>query len=176
LQENRELAIESKNMKANLNSSQILCWHCEEIVHAYAARCPYCNKDLTTPQQAANQTQSQSPFQPAQIAPPSDKIAHIAPMADIVRDAPRAHPDAANHEDAHHEAANSVSETFTVLISLAALLAGSFFLFFGVIIKLFATNGTFVLEWNASSWPYFVGSALVLLILGLYTLSKLEQE
>ena len=74
------------------------------------------------------------------------------------------------------EAPSSLPETFTVLISLAALLAASFFFFFGIIIKLFSTNGSFVLEWNMSSWPYFVGSSLVLLCLGLYALSNLDRD
>ncbi len=138
-------------MKANLSSSQIFCTNCEEIVHAYAVRCPYCSKDLNP-------------------APTSEKITqlHEVAPASIV-----AMPQAVAIED---EAPSALPEGFTVLISLAALLAASFFFFFGVIIKLFSVEGVFVLEWKASSWPYFVGSSLVLLALGLYTLSKLEKE
>ena len=140
-------------MKANLNTSQIFCTNCEEIVHAYAVRCPYCHKDLDHSH--------------------SDKIALItaqtAPVASPVVPMPteQAIPD---------EAPSRLPEAFTILISLASLLAASFFFFFGVIIKLFSTNGTFVLEWNVGCWPYFVGSSLVLLCLGLYTLSNLEQD
>ncbi len=140
-------------MKANLNSSQIFCNNCEEVVHAYAVRCPYCHKDL-------NHT-------------PSDKIAQIhtesTPLASPVVPLP---PEQALEE----EEPSSLPEAFTILISLASLLAASFFFFFGVIIKLFSVNGSFVLEWNVNCWPYFVGSSLVLLALGLYTLSNLERE
>jgi len=137
-------------MKANLNSSQILCWNCEEIVHAYVARCPYCSKDVLPPQ--------------------SEKIAQIHPVNPM----PIA-PPPVQEQVVEEERASLLPDAFTVLVSLAALLAGSFFLFFGVIIKLFSVNGSFVLEWNASSWPYFVCSSLVLLTLGLYTLSKLDK-
>ncbi len=138
-------------MKANLSSSQIFCTNCEEIVHAYAVRCPYCSKDLNPP-----------------IS--SDKI---TPIHDALPSSVVAMPQAVEVEE---EAPSNLPEGFTVLVSLAALLAASFFFFFGVIIKLFSINGTFTLEWKASSWPYFVGSSLVLLLLGLFTLSKLERE
>lgn len=137
-------------MKANLNSSQILCGNCEEMVHAYAVRCPYCHKDVQT-----TQSDKITPIQTLDPVPAVPMEQQVA----IVEEMPSALP-----------------EAFTVLISLAALLAASFFFFFGVIIKLFAENGTFVLEWKVGAWPYFVGSSLVLLILGLYTLSKLEKE
>ena len=140
-------------MKANLNTSQIFCNHCEEVVHAYAVRCPYCNKDL-------NHTSS-------------DKITqiHVPNMA-------AASPVIAMpaEQEMVEEAPSRLPDGFTILVSLAALLAGSFFFFFGVIIKLFSTNGLFVLEWNANSWPYFVGSSLVLLVLGLYALSQLDES
>ncbi len=141
-------------MKANLNTSQIFCNNCEEIVHAYAVRCPYCHKDLDHG--------------------PSDKIAQITtqqvPLASTVVSMPT--PEQMIQE----EAPSVIPEAFTILISLASLLAASFFFFFGVIIKLFSTNGSFILEWNVGCWPYFVGSSLVLLALGLYTLSNLEQD
>jgi hypothetical protein len=159
LQENREIEIELQSMKANLSSSQIMCWNCEEVVHAYAARCPYCHKDLTA---------NTAPAAPSPVL--VEKIAQIQPIAPS--------PVVALHEEKveANEESGFLQDAFTILISLAALLAGSFFFFFGVIIKLFSKNGTFVLEWNVNSWPYFVVSALVLLSLGLYTLSKLEQE
>ena len=67
------------------------------------------------------------------------------------------------------------SQVGHVLLALFTLLAGSFFFFFGLLILLFSTNGTFSLEWKASSWPYFVSSALGLLITGLWSLSKIEK-
>lgn len=121
------------------------------MVHAYAARCPYCNKDLHSTPSMGKITEL-----------PTAAASPIVPM-------PEAHA-------IEEEAPSIIPEAFTILVSLAALLAGSFFFFFGVIIKLFATNGTFTLEWNATSWPYFVGFSLVLLALGLYTLSHLEQD
>ncbi|MBS0635584.1 MAG: hypothetical protein JSR37_08995 [Verrucomicrobia bacterium] len=135
-------------MKANLSSSQIFCSHCEELVHEYAVKCPYCNKDIDR-------------------SSPVDKIAQIHVPA-----SPIAAPEQVLCAE---QAPSALPEAFTVLLSLASLLAASFFFFFGVIIKLFGTNGTFVLEWNVGCWPYFVGSSLILLCLGLYSLSNLDE-
>lgn len=139
-----------------------MCWNCEEVVHAYAARCPYCNKDLTS-QSSAAPTPSPNSEKITQILPTPQ--ATPTPVVPLHEEKVEADPQAGFLQDA-----------FTILLSLSALLAGSFFFFFGVIIKLFSKNGSFVLEWNVSSWPYFVVSALVLLSLGLYTLSKLEDN
>lgn len=139
-------------MKANLSSSQIFCNNCEEIVHAYAVRCPYCHKDLDHA--------------------PSDKIAQINTPAAMAASPVVPMP---SEQVMPEEEPSRLPEAFTILVSLASLLAASFFFFFGIIIKLFSTNGSFVLEWNVSCWPYFVGSSLVLLALGLYSLSSLEE-
>lgn len=141
-------------MKANLSTSQIFCSNCEEVVHAYAVSCPYCHKALNH-------------------SAPSDKIAEIHSQSNFA--ASSVVPMPMQHEQPE-EAPSRLPEAFTILISLASLLAASFFFFFGVIIKLFSTNGRFVLEWNVGCWPYFVGSSLVLLALGLYTLSNLDQD
>ena len=143
-------------MKANLNSSQIFCSHCEEVVHAYAVRCPYCHKDLDH-------------------APASDKIAQITTIHAPAAMAASPVVPMPSEQVISEEEPSRLPEGFTILISLASLLAASFFFFFGIIIKLFSTNGSFVLEWNVSCWPYFVGSSLVLLALGLYSLSNLEE-
>jgi hypothetical protein len=59
-----------------------------------------------------------------------------------------------------------------VLVPLISLLAGSFFFFFGIILKLFSNDGTFTLAWNASSWPFFVFPAFFLLLVGMASLPK----
>lgn len=155
-------------MKANLNSSQILCWNCEEIVHAYAARCPYCTKDLSGTKSSAQTSSSQS-----------DKIAQIHPDPLVIKQellAQELQSPESKDQLLPEELPSPLPDGFTILVSLAALLAGSFFLFFGIVIKLFSVNGAFTLEWKASSWPYFIGSSFVMLILGLYTLSKIDKE
>lgn len=143
-------------MKATESVSQVLCWHCEEPVHRYANRCPYCQKSLAG--QATNEDQ---------LAQASSKITSLPKfeMRETVEE---------------QEFTPSAEESFGsqvghVLLALFTLLAGSFFFFFGLLILLFSTNGTFSLEWKASSWPYFVSSALGLLITGLWSLSKIEK-
>lgn len=144
-------------MKATESISQVTCWHCEEPVHRYATRCPYCQKSLAT-------------STPNEEAPPipSSKITSLP------RFEARAPVD--EEEDSEPEVEESFgSQVGHVLLALFTLLAGSFFFFFGLLILLFSTNGTFSLEWKASSWPYFVSSAMGLLITGLWSLSKVEK-
>jgi hypothetical protein len=76
-----------------------------------------------------------------------------------------------------HEAAEPTfaSHVAHVILALFALLGGSFFFFFGLLVLMFSQNGVFRLEWNAASWPYFVGSAVTLLIVGIWSLSKIEK-
>ncbi len=152
-------------MKPSANSNQMtLCWHCEEAVHRYATHCPYCQKSLM-PSQMTSQPVAKEPLSP------TGKIAAIHsqenPFASII--------DEQFQTPTAEELPSFVSQAFFVLLSLASLLAGSFFFFFGILIKLFSHDGVFTLEWNISSWPYFVFSAIILVIVGLATLSKVEK-
>lgn len=130
------------------------CWHCEEEVNRYAKRCPYCSKDLAVQPEAK----------------PTSKIAPLHALTanpfEIVSE---------NEEAVSQEHPHFVSQAFFVILSLASLLAGSFFFFFGILIKLFSRDGVFTLEWSAVSWPYFVFSAILLVVVGLFTLSKIER-
>lgn len=138
-------------MKASEPVSQVLCWHCEEPVHRYATRCPYCQKSLEHAPAAEN----------------SSKITSL-PSFDI-HEEQKIEPQEIAHEQTFG------AEVGNVLLSLFTLLSGSFFFFFGLLILLFSKNGTFTLEWKASSWPFFVLSALVLLVTGLWSLSKVDK-
>lgn len=134
------------------SDAQMQCCFCEEMIHAYATRCPYCYKDVSPIAE----------MQPEQVAP-----SPLFKMED----------EGISEEKGKKEekAPIVISQTVYMFLSLSALLAGSVFFFFGALIRLFAKDGVFTLEWSVSSWPYFVFSALVLLACGLITLSKVEK-
>jgi hypothetical protein len=150
-------------MNANLTHGHSLCLHCEELVHPYASHCPYCQKPVTA-QSTTSATSLQASIESL------GKIAPINPFEQIEQkqiDAKNQQPEAVDATFASHVA--------HVILALFTLLAGSFFFFFGLLVLMFSQNGVFRLEWNVSSWPYFVFSAVTLLIIGLWSLSKVEK-
>lgn len=159
-------------MKAAVSTTQTVCSHCEEVVHRYAVRCPYCHKNLK------GHTAAQSDIaipEPAPIKTES-KITQMPQSAFFVEDLDEVAPKTEQiqeeiQENVQTDAAFS-TEMKKIFIPLISLLTGSFFFFFGVILKLFSSNGTFTLEWNASAWPFFVFPAFVLLLVGMISLPK----
>lgn len=168
-------------METNVSSSQVVCWYCEEAVHKYATQCPYCQHNLTAPQQNAFEMQLQqaSLFSlPQQKKHEDEKITQIS-------DHPFQNSSPAIEQNRWPEQPEEITEahaealapsTFSIIFSLVSLLAGSFFFFFGALLKLFAKNGTFSLSWNAEQWPYYVFPSLLLIVAGLYSLSKYEHN
>jgi hypothetical protein len=134
------------------SEAQMQCCFCEEMIHAYATRCPYCYKDINPVGEVPSEQVNPSPFL-------------------------RMEDNGAQEEKGRKEekAPMVISQTVYMFLSLAALLAGSVFFFFGVLIRLFSKDGAFTLEWSAGSWSYFVFSALALLACGMVTLSKVEK-
>ena len=201
-------------MEATLSTSQMICSHCEELVHRYAARCPYCQHDLTAPLVAMAElhfAQAINSFKdPSEQADPS--VSKITPLnQDIPHKLQPAQNEAAKSTNRAKAAATAATpaklpiavkpqaslpsfesiqadpkqqqaafitqeSSIKILFSLIALLGGSFFAFFGLILKLFSKNGKLVLEWNAETWPYYLFPALVLLVIGMAMLSHGEQE
>ena len=193
-------------MEATQSTSQVVCTHCEELVHRYAARCPYCQHDLTSPIVALPelhfdhmpspvkempQGHSVEQLERKNIEKQGSKITPIVPEGTqtatktatttfkqqvVIEQKPfafLAEEQAAKSTKKENEAGENI---YKVLFSLIALLTGSFFAFFGFILKLFSKNGKLVIEWNAESWPYYLFPALLLLIYGMMTLSSSEQE
>lgn len=164
-------------MKAAVSTQTTMCSHCEEVVHRYAVRCPYCNKNLK------NSTTTSS----HDIAPPEPVQSKITQMPqsafyanDLLKDAmlpikeTEEKPQISNEVKVNQMKTDDAfgKEMKKVLVPLVSLLTGAFFFFFGVILKLFSSNGTFTLEWNASAWPFFVFPAFLLLLVGMVSLPK----
>lgn len=158
-------------MMATVSENQMVCGHCEEMVHRYAIRCPYCNHDLKVAQ-ASSQGELQIPIEPS-----ISKVMQIPAS-------PYAKPESAQKaapekilpvipEEAPSEASANMLK---VLLPLISLLAGSFFFFFGMLLKLFSKDGKLVFTWSADSWPYYLFPAIIFLAVGLMTLSSAETD
>ena len=141
-------------MKNQKSEAQMQCCYCEEMIHAYATCCPYCYNDVIPSGEALNQPEQKAPAPLLRM----DDEARLEDKGKTERSPPIA-----------------ISQTVYMLLSLAALLAGSVFFFFGVLIKLFSKNGVFTLEWSVGCWPYFVFSAVALIMCGLLAHSKIEK-
>lgn len=154
-------------MGATLLSNQIVCSKCEELVHRYAARCPYCSEDLT---KVVDKTQIDLPKEPT-----SCKITQLEQPRYASHHPEELLQKAVKQEARHEEEEGNAPSIFKVLMPLISLLAGSFFIFFSVMLKLFSKNGKLVLEWNMDSWPYYLVPALFLLVIGMTTLGSSEE-
>lgn len=139
-------------------SNQVICGNCEEQIHRFASRCPYCNHDQKLVEVAA-------PAAPQIISQPlPSKVTHLNELDSFPK--------------VEKEITLSTDEDSptSLFFSLLMLLGGSFFLFFGLMMKLFSKNGRFTLEWSADSWPYFLFPALFLLFFGLMSLTTVAEE
>lgn len=186
-------------MQSLVSNHQTTCSYCEELVHRYATRCPYCQHALSAPKASLAEIQALSALislkDDPHLQPTSEKITHL-PKPEFKAQAPAAPlsepafkplsvqaisadillpKQPQENEDTAAEQSYSL-HLLKVLLPLIALLAGSFFFFFGLLLKLFSKNGKLVLEWSADSWPYYVFPALVLLVVGLFSLSQVEPE
>ncbi len=142
------------------NDSQILCWNCEEIVHKYAVECPYCKKELRAG--ASDDTD----FIESDL-PEIDQTSKIAPIFSF-----KPPEDVLSDELIEKKQSNVSTSLLYALCSIICLLAGSFFLIFGVFLKLFSENGVLSFQWDASSWPFFIIPAIILLVVGFWAYSK----
>jgi hypothetical protein len=148
-------------MQAASSSNQIICSRCEETVHRFAARCPYCNYDL------ANAKTAKDPI--ASFVPPTSN--KITPL-----EQPSYHRPEQLALPQEQQPTESEPSLFSTLIPLVSLIGGAFFVFFALMLKVFSKNGKLVLEWHADSWAYYFFPALFFLLVGIVTLSSADTE
>jgi hypothetical protein len=141
---------------------ELICSNCEEMVASNAARCPYCQYDLSAPF-ATRTPQREAP----QIIPLNPKITHLEQPLPREVEQPKAEAAPAPEEE---------HSIWNVLVPLVSLLSGTFFVVFSLILKFFSKGGRLTLEWNASSFPVYFFPALFLLVLGLFSLSFADKE
>lgn len=133
-----------------------LCWNCEGRVALSEENCPFCGVYLSSS---------------ALINQADENSTHIAPYQNIndqtIPDSPYSNKneneDSLSSEDSLEE---SHSTSKSSLLALTLLLAGSIFFIFGLILLVFARQGTLTLQWNASYWFVYLGMSVILLFMG----------
>jgi len=138
---------------------ELICSNCEEAVASNAARCPYCQYDLSAPF-ATRTPQRENP----NIVSLNPKITHLEQS---VPEKPKAEGVASSEGE---------GSLWNVLVPLISLLSGTFFVVFSLILKFFSKNGKLTLEWNSASFPFYFVPALFLVVLGLFSLSFSDKE
>ena len=130
-----------------------LCWNCEGSVHVRATKCPFCGSELSAETPAPS-----SPYN-AQTAVPAPP--YSAPAFEGAQPEPAL-------------AAETPKEDLSrsVVLPMLLLLPGVFFLLFGVLLALFATDGLLTLRWNARYWFVYCMLACPLLWFGWKSLSR----
>lgn len=141
-----------------------LCWNCDGSVSLHLSSCPYCGVDLQIESQLENnnlkmssnkQEVPQSPYahlfeKDMNISGEEWKIALEEPEVTVKSAEPEEMSTATKKE----------------VMALLLLFPGIFFLFFGLILLMFSSNGIVTLTWKHNfAYFYFLG-AIPLLLLG----------
>ncbi len=148
------------------SSKSRLCWNCDGSVPAALDHCTYCGVNL----KGAPKPQPK---------PPQDALKPPYSLNQAVSEAPQP-PFALNKGgDSQAEAAqdNGGEESAagnSAFKPLVALLVGSVFFLFGLVLWLFSDHGTFTLQWNASYWFVYFFVGLIALALGWTSLKTVE--
>lgn len=142
-----------------------LCWNCEGTVSLAEETCPYCGVSVipatldgsydgfAPPYRSSVSQEEMSHESPYDLGGGEGKSTLVEEVS--VADAP-------------------ADESKRVVFAAVALLAGSVFFLFGLVLFLFSHHGVFTLQWNAHYWYFYLAFSLPLLILGWRVLSKLD--
>jgi hypothetical protein len=151
-----------------------LCWNCDGSVSKEIDNCPYCGVYVH-----ATEPETSSFWGPSyrkgddeekgEIHLPSyqSKEEKITPVNQI--------------EINEDEAEAAVIISFPIwprlrddVLPILLLMSGSVFFLFGVILFLFAHEGTLTLQWNGDHWVYFLGCSIPFFFLGRKYLQKMS--
>jgi hypothetical protein len=199
-------------MEATLSVQQVICPHCEELVHRNVSSCPYCRYAFgdiqdgdaasqhaitsdelvahlrpvlpiqkqtknSTPQKKEVDTARASTTFKTVSSTPSEPLLKLVEALQKNENKEQDLKQVSKLETQLEDAASEHSESIgKVLFALFSLLAGSFFVVFGLILKLFSKNGKFVLEWSQDAWPYYLFPALFLLVYGMLSFTSGDPE
>lgn len=145
-------------MGMNAIPKKKLCWNCEGRVAFAEENCPFCGVYLSTSSLINQQDENST---------------HIAPYKANTDKSIPASPYKLNEEESPSQSEDSgeLEEMLTLeqkgsILPLTLLLASSVFFVFGFILLLFSHEGTLTLQWNASYWYFYLGTAAILLFGG----------
>ena len=143
-----------------------LCWNCDGGISKEVDNCPYCGVYVhaTEPETSSfwgpsyNKREEEEPTQ-TPTTPRKGKAEKITPV---------------NHIEINEEELEvGATVSFPVwprlkndVLPILLLMSGSVFFLFGIILFLFAHEGTLTLQWNGDHWVYFLGCSVPFFLLG----------
>lgn len=133
------------SIKEPLESEQVLCWNCEEMVHESALQCPYCNIELR--KHSLQKAPSES-YKTQKITPISQyTVSHSVPQKQPLLE-------------------KKADSSFAFVCSLLLFLTGSSFLLLATFISFFSKEGFFTISWQEHSWSAFLGLGMAAIAFG----------
>lgn len=144
-----------------------LCWNCEGNISRDIDNCPYCAVYLHVDENS-NWSPSYQPSSKTEEIP--------SPLYQKEQDSEEDHQE----QDSSQEDAENFNWSLLMrqlkqdIFPLLFLMMGSVFFLFGVVLWLFAQNGTLTLQWQGDHGLYFLIAALPLMLLGWKFFRQLE--
>ena len=147
-----------------------LCWNCEGSVSLEVENCPYCAVYLSPISLNSGDKENNLFSPPYNLRNSSEEQQIPAP--------PYSHDKIEEGTTAHLPLKSMLIEKKQLenLLPLILLLTGMQFFIFGFAMWLFAKNGTFFLQWNASYWFIYFVLGIILLGFGWRILQRSEES
>lgn len=157
----------------NKPAKKKLCWNCEGAVSLESENCSFCGVYLSSLGTEDKNDLFSPPFR-----------MEVEEENEVIPAPPYVHEETASlkEESVSVPVAPVVAKgqpTSTVLaifLPLFLLLSGTIFSLFGLVLFLFSHNNTLVLRWDASYWGFYLFPAILMLIFGWFSLSKISEE
>ncbi len=153
-----------------------LCWNCEGNVSREINNCPYCGVYLH-----ATEEEEDSSWNPSYR--PASKMEEIpSPLYQIQQEQSTDDDELDHSVEETRETPQALNGILLMdqlkrdIFPLLFLMMGSVFFLFGVVLVLFAQNGTLTLQWQGHDGFYFLILAFPLLIFGWRFLQRLEMN
>ena len=145
-----------------------LCWNCEGNISRELDNCPYCGVYVHSAD-----FEGSSYWNPSYT--PQESLESVPPPLYSVQES-------VSEESLHVSNDNSLfwSDLFLILkqevFPVLFLMSGSVFFLFGLILFLFARDGTLTLRWDGSLWSMFALLSVPSLWMGWSLLHRLEED
>lgn len=153
----------------NKQAKTRLCWNCEGNVLISQEVCPFCGVSVVPAS-----LDERSSFAPSyRISGHSDSAVPDSSYAMHLDSTKGANEGPSERED-DIETTAAYHDFKQMLMAAIALLSGSIFLLFSLVLLLFSSQGTLTLQWDATLWFVYGGFALLLLFFGWRKLRNIE--
>lgn len=142
-----------------------LCWNCHGEVPMVVQTCPYCGVYVEQTAAGVHEVEEHEP-------PYSYNSQGGAIPASPFAIADETVQDSQSHSSG--VAAVALNDAKSVLMPVAFLLAGSVFFLFGLVVALFAEEGTLTLSWNGEYWFAYLFGGIAFLLFGWRALQGID--